>query len=155
MALRCIRPISRSTGEPIQVWDCSPSASIGPCSGHSTQCAHPIERPIARSGWHLPGLVSATGHGHTVRAPSRSIKPIYSTLLIHMGMGGPTTTVRVSRETLDELERFQRILKTRTADETIRAIMRIKRKELVDRAYGGLSGRVSAFTEADRLENHC
>jgi hypothetical protein len=70
-------------------------------------------------------------------------------------MGGPTTTVRVSRETLDELERFQRILKTRTADETIRAIMRIKRKELVDRAYGGLRGRVSAFTEADRLENHC
>jgi hypothetical protein len=69
-------------------------------------------------------------------------------------MSAAATTVRVSRETLDELGRFQRALKTRTADETIRAIMRIRRKELVDRAYGGLRGKVSAFTEADRLDSH-
>jgi hypothetical protein len=69
-------------------------------------------------------------------------------------MGGAATTVRVSRETLDELERFQQALKTKTADETIRAIMRLKRKELVDRAYGILKGKVSPFTEADRLDSH-
>lgn len=69
-------------------------------------------------------------------------------------MSGAVTTVRVSRETLDELGRFQRALKTKTADETIRRIMRIKRKELIDEAYGRLKGKVTPFREADRLDGH-
>jgi hypothetical protein len=69
-------------------------------------------------------------------------------------MSGAVTTMRVSRETLDELERLQRILKTKTADETLRAIMRVKRKELVDGAYGALRRKISPFTEADRLDSH-
>lgn len=50
--------------------------------------------------------------------------------------------------------RFQRALKTKTADETIRRIMRIKRKELIDEAYGRLKGKVTPFREADRLDGH-
>ncbi|MCI4347713.1 MAG: hypothetical protein L3J97_03730 [Thermoplasmata archaeon] len=69
-------------------------------------------------------------------------------------MSGALTTMRVSRETLDELERFQRVLRTKTADDTLRALMRIKRKELIDRAFGSLKGKVSRFTEDDRFDSH-
>lgn len=69
-------------------------------------------------------------------------------------MSAAVTTVRVTRETVEELGRFQVALKTRTADETIRALMRIKRKELVQQFYGSLKGKVSPFQESDRLDGH-
>jgi len=89
---------------------------------------------------------------HPESLVSRNV--IYSMRHASVGMGAAATSVRVSRDTLEELERFQRTLKTRTADETIRRLMHLKRKELADLAYGSLKGRVSAFTEADRLDSH-
>jgi hypothetical protein len=63
------------------------------------------------------------------------------------------TTVRVSRDTLAELERVQRALQTTTADETIRAVLKMQRAALIDRLSGSLRGRVSRFREADRLDS--
>ena len=61
------------------------------------------------------------------------------------------TSVRVSRATLSELRRFRKALGTRTADETIRALMLFRQRELISRVYG--SARLSRpFTEADRLD---
>lgn len=62
------------------------------------------------------------------------------------------TTVRVSRDTLAELERFQRALQTATADETIRAVLKLQRAALIERLSGSLKGRVTRFREADRLD---
>jgi metal-dependent HD superfamily phosphatase/phosphodiesterase len=62
------------------------------------------------------------------------------------------TTVRVSRDTLAELERFQRVLQTATADETIRAVLKMQRAALIGRLSGSLKGRVTRFREADRLD---
>jgi len=62
------------------------------------------------------------------------------------------TTVRVSRDTLAELERFQRARRTATADETIRAVLKLHRAALIDRLSGSLKGRVTRFRAADRLD---
>jgi hypothetical protein len=66
-------------------------------------------------------------------------------------MTAVATSVRVSRETLSELERFQSALKTRTLDETIRSLLALKRKELIAQIYGSARG-VRPFREADRLD---
>lgn len=63
------------------------------------------------------------------------------------------TSVRVSRETLAELERFQRALRTATADETIRAVLKMQRAAVIGRLSGSLRGRVTRFGEADRLDS--
>jgi len=66
-------------------------------------------------------------------------------------MASATTTVRVSRATLSELDRFQRALQTRTVDETIQSLLGLRRKELISRLYG--SARVSKpFEESDRID---
>jgi hypothetical protein len=69
-------------------------------------------------------------------------------------MAGDSTSVRVSRTTLSELERFQGALQTRTADETIRFLLLSKRKELIARMYGNARGKHAyrPFEESDRLE---
>lgn len=63
------------------------------------------------------------------------------------------TTVRVSRDTLAELERFQHALQTATADETIRALLKMQRAAVIGRLSGSLRGRVTRFQEADRLDS--
>jgi hypothetical protein len=68
-------------------------------------------------------------------------------------MSAPTTTVRVSSETVQELERFRDALHTRTADETIRALMRLKRREVLRLTRGIDRARLSAFNEEDRGED--
>jgi hypothetical protein len=69
---------------------------------------------------------------------------------IHMS---DATTVRVSRDTLAELERFQRALQTATADETIRAVLKMHRAALIERLSGSLRGRVGRFRESDRIDS--
>jgi hypothetical protein len=70
----------------------------------------------------------------------------------HMGAG--STSVRVSRGTLLELERFRNAVQAKTADETIRLLLGAKRKQLIDRLYGSARGRrpYRPFLESDRLE---
>jgi hypothetical protein len=63
------------------------------------------------------------------------------------------TTVRVSRDTLAELERFQQALQTATADETIRTVLKMHRAVLIDRLSGSLRGQVGRFKETDRLDS--
>ena len=62
------------------------------------------------------------------------------------------TSIRVSRETLSELERFQGALGSRTLDETIRTLLAAKRKELVAQIYGSARG-MRPFRESDRLDS--
>ncbi len=68
-------------------------------------------------------------------------------------MSGLTTTVRVSPETVRELERFRASLHTRTADETIRALMRLMSREVLRATHGIDRGRLGPFREEDRGED--
>jgi hypothetical protein len=69
----------------------------------------------------------------------------------HAEMSAAISSVRVSRETLSELERFQRALGSRTLDDAIRTLLAVKRKELVAQIYGSARG-MRAFRESDRLD---
>ena len=68
-------------------------------------------------------------------------------------MTAGATTVRVSRDTLDELERFQRVLRTKTADETIREVLKLQRAAVIARLSGSLRGKITRFNEADRIDS--
>jgi uncharacterized Ntn-hydrolase superfamily protein len=64
------------------------------------------------------------------------------------------TSVRVSRETLRELERLRELFHAQSADETIRLLVKERRSRALQRMIGSGRGIVSAFTEGDRLESH-
>ena len=66
-------------------------------------------------------------------------------------MTAAASSVRVSRETLSELERFQHALGSRSLDEAIRTLLSVKRKELVAQIYGSARG-IRPFRESDRLD---
>jgi hypothetical protein len=68
-------------------------------------------------------------------------------------MASADTSVRVSRETLKELERLREVFHTRSADETIRKLVRERRSRALDWIVGSGKGVVSPFTEEDRLDS--
>lgn len=61
------------------------------------------------------------------------------------------TSVRVSRATLSELERFRGSIRAETLDDAIRSLLLLKRRELVARIYGSAPG-LRTFRESDRLD---
>lgn len=61
------------------------------------------------------------------------------------------TSVRVSRETLSELERFRGSIRAKTLDEAIHSLLTLRRRELVAQIYGSARG-IRSFKEADRLD---
>lgn len=69
---------------------------------------------------------------------------------MRLKMAAAVTSVRVSRETLREIERLQAVFRTKTADATIRKLIKDRRSRALDRLQGSWPG-VSPFTEADRL----
>ena len=67
------------------------------------------------------------------------------------GMSTSETSVRVSRDTLSELDRFRTSIRAKTLDDAIHSLLTLKRRELIAQIYG--SARASrAFRESDRLD---
>ncbi|MFI5417781.1 MAG: hypothetical protein ACHQ2Y_02635 [Candidatus Lutacidiplasmatales archaeon] len=64
------------------------------------------------------------------------------------------TSVRVSRQTLTELERLREVFHTRSADETILKLVRERRARALNWILGSGQGAISKFREEDRLESH-
>jgi len=69
-------------------------------------------------------------------------------------VSGADTSVRVSRETLRDLEQIRIAFNVRTADEAIRKLIRERRSRALERLIGSGQGKLRRFTEADRLESH-
>ena len=69
-------------------------------------------------------------------------------------MSAADTSIRVSRETLRDLEQLRQTFQTQTAEETIRKLIRERRSAALTRLIGSGKGKVRAFTEAGRLESH-
>jgi predicted CopG family antitoxin len=65
---------------------------------------------------------------------------------------GESTTVKVSKETVRKLAALQRSLHTSSMDETIEALVRRRRKDVLD-AIAGTDRSKRRFEEEDRLEN--
>jgi hypothetical protein len=64
-----------------------------------------------------------------------------------------TTTIRVSRKTLETLERLREKLDVQSLDEAIQSLIKRQRKEAIDKAFNIDKNRIRAFTEEDRGED--
>jgi len=66
---------------------------------------------------------------------------------------GEATTIRVSKSTLEILERLREKLKAGSLDEAIQDLIKQRRKMLVDEVFSLDKGRIRPFTEEDRGED--
>ena len=67
---------------------------------------------------------------------------------------GESTTVKVSKETVRKLAALQRSFGTRSMDETIEALVRRRRKDVLEAIAGTDKSRTRKFREEDRFEDH-
>ncbi len=67
-------------------------------------------------------------------------------------MPGEQVTVKLSRRTLSQLESLKRSLGARSIDEVVQRLIREYRARLIESIMGVDAGRLSGFTEEDRLE---
>ncbi len=63
------------------------------------------------------------------------------------------TTIRVSKATLKLLESYKEKIGAKSFDEAIRRLVNEYRRALVEKYYGIDHGKISEFTEEDRLED--
>ena len=63
-----------------------------------------------------------------------------------------STTVKVSKDNARRLAALQRSLHAKSMDETIEILVKQRRKELLDAAFGSDSVKSREFKEEDRLE---
>jgi hypothetical protein len=68
-------------------------------------------------------------------------------------MAEGSTTVKVSKDNARRLAALQRSLHTNSMDETIEVLMKRRRKELLDAAFGSDLTKSRKFKEEDRLED--
>ena len=64
-----------------------------------------------------------------------------------------STTVRVSKTTLEILERLRDKMKAKTLDEAIRLFISHERKTRIDEAFGLDKGKIKPFSEEVRGED--
>ncbi len=65
-----------------------------------------------------------------------------------------STTIKVSKNTLRKLEKFKVKMGAKTLEEVILRLIDEKRRELVERFFGVDKGKISRFSEEDRLDSH-
>jgi len=61
--------------------------------------------------------------------------------------------VKVSRDTLSNLERLREEMKARSIDETVRALIKSHRRKILAGAFGADKDRVRPFADEDRGED--
>ena len=64
-----------------------------------------------------------------------------------------STTIRIKRSTLRMLESYKDQFNADSLDEVIRKLIIEYRKTLLGKYYGIDQGKISSFTEADRVED--
>jgi len=65
----------------------------------------------------------------------------------------PSTTVKVSKTTVAELETLREQLNARSLDEVVRLLIRKHRMDALREALGADRGKIRPFTEEDRGED--
>ena len=69
-------------------------------------------------------------------------------------MSVANTSIRVSHQTIRDLERLRQAFHAQSAEETIRQLIRERRSAALARMLGSGKGRTRPWSEADRLESH-
>ena len=69
-------------------------------------------------------------------------------------MSVANTSIRVSHQTIHDLERLRQAFHAQSAEETIRQLIRERRSAALSRMLGSGRGRTRRWSEADRLETH-
>lgn len=64
-----------------------------------------------------------------------------------------TTTIRVSKKTVEALEDIRENLKADSLDEAIQSLIKKQRKAFFEQTFGIDKGKLTPFTEEDRLED--
>ena len=64
-----------------------------------------------------------------------------------------STTVRVSKNTLETLEHFKEALGAGSIDEVIQILIKRHRKSILEKTIGLDKGKLTPFTEEDRGED--
>jgi len=64
-----------------------------------------------------------------------------------------STTVKVSRTTLAQLEKLREELNTDSLEDAIRVLIRRHRSQALEKVFGVDKGRVKPFTKEDRGED--
>jgi DNA-binding MurR/RpiR family transcriptional regulator len=64
-----------------------------------------------------------------------------------------TTTIRVSKKTVEALENIRENLKAESLDEAIQSLIKKQRKVFLKQVFGIDRGKITSFSEADRLED--
>jgi len=65
-----------------------------------------------------------------------------------------STTIKISKSTLRKLEKFKVKMGVKTFEEVILRLIDEKRRELVERFFSIDKGKISRFSEEDRLDSH-
>jgi len=66
---------------------------------------------------------------------------------------GSSTTVKVSKTTLAELEKLREQLNVRSLDDAITSLIKRHRLQILQGTLGADRGKIRAFTEEDRGED--
>ena len=64
-----------------------------------------------------------------------------------------STTIRVSKETLNVLEQLRRKSRAKSLEDVIKMLVKERRRQLIDDAFGVDQGKISSFKEEDRGED--
>lgn len=64
-----------------------------------------------------------------------------------------STTIRVSKQLAEILEREKKLMGVRSIEEVILSLLREKRRDLINKYFGVDKGKISRFTEEDRLDS--
>jgi len=64
-----------------------------------------------------------------------------------------TTTIRVSKKTVETLENLREKLGAESLDETIQSLVKRQRKAVLEKSFGMDKNRIKPFTETDRGED--
>ena len=64
-----------------------------------------------------------------------------------------TTTIRVSKKTVETLENLREKLGAESLDETIQSLVKRQRKAVLEKSFGLDKNRIKPFTETDRGED--
>ncbi len=74
--------------------------------------------------------------------------PIVGTIVVSPA----STTIKVSRKTLKQLEEFRRKFNARSYDEVVLRLIQEYRKRIIEEYFGVDRGRITSFREEDRGE---
>ncbi len=74
-------------------------------------------------------------------------------IMPHEGELAGSTTVKVSKETVRRLAALQRSFQAKSMDETIEILVKRRRKQVLDAAFGSDLVKSRKFKEDDRLED--